>query len=176
VSSPTAFVYSTYIKTTPGRLWAALTEPELTLQYWGVALHSDWQAGSPLVWGDDPDDRPDDTVVLEADPPRRLSYVWHNYQPAHAELFGWDEAELARLRQQPLSKVTFDIEPQGSGPAVKLTVIHDGFEPGSFMLEACSGRRPESGGWPEVIANLKTLLETGSTLRSDAVTASSQKS
>lgn len=48
---------------------------------------------------------------------------------------------------------------------MKLTVTHDGFEPGSEMLEAVSGRKPPSGGWPELLGNLKTLLETGETLR-----------
>jgi uncharacterized protein YndB with AHSA1/START domain len=100
--------------------------------------------------------------VLEAEPFRRLSYSWHTYQPEHAELFGWSAERLAELRKEPRSKVTFEIEPvQG---AVKLTVIHDGFTPGSEMLEACSGRKPESGGWPQLLADLKTLLETGRTL------------
>ena len=156
----TEFVYSTYIRTTPEELWAALTEPELMLRYWGVALRSDWTVGAPIQWRDEPSE--DDTVVLESVEHRRLSYVWHNYQPEHAEIFGWDDARLAELRSQPLSKVTFDIEPIGD--SVKLTVTHDGFDPGSEMLEACSGRRPESGGWPEVVAKLKTMLETGSTL------------
>lgn len=105
-------------------------------QYWGVALHSDWQPGSPIGWRDGPD--PDDTVVLEADRPRRLSYTWHNYQPEHAARFGWDDARLAELRQEPLTKVTFDIEPYGS--TVKLTVTHQAFIAGSEMLRAVSGR------------------------------------
>jgi DNA-binding transcriptional ArsR family regulator/uncharacterized protein YndB with AHSA1/START domain len=170
--SETEFVYSTYIKTTPEKLWAALTQPAVTLQYWGIALYSDWRVGSPVKWSTDgskdaaravtsePDE--EDSVVLEAVPYQRLSYTWHNYQPEHAELFGWDAAYLAELRTQPLSKVTFEIEQRG--PAVKLTVIHDGFEPGSEMLEACSGRKPQTGGWPELIADLKSLLETGDTM------------
>jgi uncharacterized protein YndB with AHSA1/START domain/DNA-binding transcriptional ArsR family regulator len=179
--SETEFVYSTYIKTTPEKLWAALTEPAVMLRYWGVALYSDWEVGSVVRWRSDgsketgraiasePDD--DDTLVLESIPYRRLSYTWHNYQPEHAELFGWDAAYLAELRTQPLSKVTFEIEP--CGPAVKLTVIHHGFEPGSEMLEACSGRKPQSGGWPELLADLKSLLETGDTMHiRDAVTSS----
>jgi uncharacterized protein YndB with AHSA1/START domain len=100
--------------------------------------------------------------VLEAEPFRRLSYSWHNYQPEHAELFGWSAERLAELRKEPRSKATFEIEPVEG--AVKLTVIHDGFAPGSEMLEACSGRKPESGGWPQLLADLKSLLETGRTL------------
>jgi uncharacterized protein YndB with AHSA1/START domain/DNA-binding transcriptional ArsR family regulator len=160
----TEFVYSTYIKTTPERLWAALTEPAFTRQYWGAAVHSDWNVGSPVLWETDADDEPRDLdqVVLEAEPYRRLSYTWHNYQPAHAELFGWSDEHFAELVKEKRSKVTFEIEPVGS--AVKLTVTHDGFEPGSEMLEACSGRKPQSGGWPELLSSLKTLLETGDVL------------
>src|SRR5262245_50356818 len=60
------FVYSTFINTTPERVWHALTTPEVMLQYWGVALHSDWKPGSRVQWRDEPDDV-EDTVVLEAD-------------------------------------------------------------------------------------------------------------
>jgi DNA-binding transcriptional ArsR family regulator/uncharacterized protein YndB with AHSA1/START domain len=163
----TEFVYSTYIKATPEQVWQALTTPAFTLRYWGAALHSDWRVGSPILsqeGGGEPRDL--DQTVLESDPYRRLSYTWTNYQPKHAEIFGWTDEELAQLVKQPRSKVTFDIEPAGQ-MVVKLTVTHDGFEPGSEMLEAVSGRKPPSGGWPEVLANLKTLLETGKTLHAE---------
>jgi uncharacterized protein YndB with AHSA1/START domain/DNA-binding transcriptional ArsR family regulator len=156
-----SFVYSTYIRTTPEALWAALTDPEIMKQYWGVALRSDWTPGATVQWGDAPSE--DDTVVLEVIRHRRLSYTWHNYQPEHAQLFGWDEARLATLRQEPASKVTFEIEPVGD--AVKLTVVHDGFASDTEMLRAASGRKPESGGWPALLAKLKTLLETGDTFQ-----------
>jgi uncharacterized protein YndB with AHSA1/START domain/DNA-binding transcriptional ArsR family regulator len=161
----TEFVYATYIRTTPRELWEALTTPTFTLRYWGAALHSDWQVGSPILWQSGPDGEPEDLdqVVLESNPYRRLSYTWHNYQPEHAELFGWTDERFAQLVMEKRSRVTFDIEPV-SDSAVKLTVIHDGFEPGSEMLQACSGRKAESGGWPELLGNLKTLLETGDTL------------
>lgn len=160
----TEFVYSTYIKTTPEQLWAALTEPAFTLRYWGAALHSDWQVGSPVLWQTGADGEPKDLdqVVLEAVPHRRLSYTWHAFQPEHADLFGWTAERFAELVQERRSRVTFEIEPAGA--AVKLTVTHDGFEPGSEMLQAVSGRKPETGGWPQLLANLKTLLETGETL------------
>jgi uncharacterized protein YndB with AHSA1/START domain/DNA-binding transcriptional ArsR family regulator len=167
---PTEFVYVTYIKTTPEQLWAALTDPAFTMRYWGAGLHSDWQVGSKVLWQSDPDGEPEDQdqVVLESDPPRRLSYSWHNYQEAHSELFGWSEDQLVELRKESRARVTFEIEPFDS--AVELRVVHDGFEPGSQMLEACSGRLPQTGGWPEVIASLKSLLETGEPLRSLAAT------
>ena len=162
----TEFVYTTFIKTTPERLWHALTDPAFTKRYWGVGLHSDWRAGSPVLWEEGSDEPPRDldNVVLEAEPYRRLSYTWHTYQPKHAELFGWSEERLAELQREPRSRVRFEIEP--AGDAVKLTVVHDGFPPGSAMLEAVSGRTEKTGGWPEVLSNLKTLLETGDTIRS----------
>ena len=159
------FVYVTYIKTTPEQLWQALTNPAFTMRYWGVGLHSDWKKGSTIRWQSGPDGEPKDLddVVLEAEPYRRLAYTWHNYQPEHADFFGWSDEYLAELQKEPLTKVTFDLEP--GGPAVKLTVTHDGFESDSEMLQAVSGRKQQSGGWPEVLAGLKTLLETGDVLQ-----------
>jgi uncharacterized protein YndB with AHSA1/START domain/DNA-binding transcriptional ArsR family regulator len=160
----TSFVYVTYIKTTPERLWQALTEPAFTLRYWNVALQSDWQVGSQVLWKDGPDGefKDLDTFVLEAKPYERLSYTWHNYQPAHQRLFGWSDERLAELQREQRSKVTFDIEPVDG--MVKLTVLHDGFEGDTEMLQACSGRKAKSGGWPQLIASLKTMLETGDPL------------
>src|SRR5919204_926117 len=69
------FVYTTYIRTTPERLWQALTDPAFTSRYWGATFETDWQPGSTMRWElfgvtiDDPEQ-----VVVEADPPRRLSY------------------------------------------------------------------------------------------------------
>lgn len=153
------FVYVTYIQTTPEKLWQALTDPAFTVRYWGAELESDWQVGSPVLLRQKPfwdEYRDVDQVVLESDPYRRLSYRWHNYQPEFAEMFGWTDERLAELRKEQVSKVTFDIEPAGS--AVKLTVIHDDFEPGSEMLDSVSQ------GWPQILSNLKSLLETGETL------------
>jgi uncharacterized protein YndB with AHSA1/START domain len=95
-------------------------------------------------------------VILESDPYRRLAYTWHNFTPELAEAFGFTDEFLDRVASEPRSKVTFDIE--SLGQTVKLTVVHDGFEPGSAVLESISG------GWPAILANLKTLLETGETL------------
>lgn len=155
------FVYATYIRTTPEELWRALTDPAFTVRYWGVGLVSDWQVGSPVLWRYAPDEEPRDLgeVVLESDPPRRLAYTWHNYQPEHADFFGWSPEYFAELVKEKISRVAFEIEPNGS--TVKLTVIHDGFESETEMLKAVSGQKKESGGWPEILANLKTLLETG---------------
>ena len=92
-------------------------------------------------------------MVLESDPYRRLSYRWHNYQREHMEMFGWSEETFARLITEPPSKVTFELEPVG--PVVKLVVTHDDFEGETEMLEGVRD------GWPAILSNLKTLLETG---------------
>jgi uncharacterized protein YndB with AHSA1/START domain/DNA-binding transcriptional ArsR family regulator len=162
MSESPVFVYATYIATTPQRLWQALTDPAFTRRYWGgTALQSDWQVGSKVLWEEGaggPKDHGD--VVLAADPPRRLSYTWHGFQPQHAEFFGWTEEEFARRRAERPSRVSFDIEPHGD-TAVRLTVTHDDFEPDGLMYRAISGQLPPSGGWPELLADLKTFLETG---------------
>ncbi|MEV5691292.1 ArsR/SmtB family transcription factor [Micromonospora globbae] len=168
VESPT-FVYTTYINTTPERLWAALTEPAFTRRYWGgVALKSDWRAGSPVLWQDAPGGEFRDLGqrVLVAEPYRRLSYSWHGFQPEHAAHFGWSEEELSARLGERRSKVTFEIEPYGA--AVRLTVVHDDFSPDSEMHRAISGQLDGSGGWPELLASLKTLLETGAPLPESA--------
>jgi uncharacterized protein YndB with AHSA1/START domain/DNA-binding transcriptional ArsR family regulator len=154
----TEFVYVTYIHTTPEKLWRALTDPTFTLRYWGIGMQSDWKVGSPIrmQWGPGQEFRDVDQVVLEAEPHRRLSYRWHNYQREHAELFGWSDETFAELIKEPLSRVTFDLELFGE--AVKLTVVHDGFQPDSEMLKGVRD------GWPAILSNLKTLLETSETL------------
>ncbi|WP_256789882.1 SRPBCC family protein [Frankia sp. AvcI1] len=155
--SSTEFVYTTYIRTTPPGLWQALTDPAITLRYWGATLESDWQVGSPVVWRQsgvtiaDPEQ-----VVLAADPPRRLAYTWHTFTPELAAAFGFADEFLATVRAERRSRVVFDLEPVGG--TVRLTVVHTDFDPGSTVLEAISG------GWPAILSNLKTLLETGQTL------------
>jgi uncharacterized protein YndB with AHSA1/START domain/DNA-binding transcriptional ArsR family regulator len=156
-----SFVYTTYIRTTPERLWQALTDPAFTERYWGVALESDWNAGSTITlhqWGltiADPEQ-----VVLESQPYRRLSYTWHTFTPEWRETarkrVGFSEEFLDRIATERRSKATFEIEDLGE--LVKLTVIHDGFDASSEVLETISQ------GWPHVLSNLKTLLETGETL------------
>ena len=148
------FVYTTYIKTTPEQLWRALTEPAFTQRYWNTTFTTDWAPGSAMTWDNhgvvitDPGQ-----VVLESDPYRRLSYTWHTITPELGKRFDWDEGFTGKLAAEPRSKVTFDIEP--AGELVKLTVVHDGFEPGSEVAGMIST------GWPHLIASLKTLLETG---------------
>jgi DNA-binding transcriptional ArsR family regulator/uncharacterized protein YndB with AHSA1/START domain len=165
-SDQTTFVYTTYIHATPERVWQGLTDPTFTERYWrhpksgGVSYRTDWQKGSffelaydqvGLVVSDPAQ------VILESDPHRRLAYTWHTFTPEWAAAHGFDETTAADWRAESRSKVAFDIEEVGEG-VVKLTVVHDGFAPGSAVLEGVRG------GWPAVISSLKTLLETGSAL------------
>ena len=155
------FVYTTYIRTTPQRLWQALTEPAFTRRYWGVALESDWKPGSTLTWRQNGVTTADpEQLVLESEPYRRLAYTWHTFTPEWAEMAGFDGERLGTMAAEPRSKVTFDLEP--AGDTVRLTVVHDGFQPGSAVLSNISE------GWPELLSSLKTLLETGAPLPADA--------
>ena len=164
----TKFVYTTYIHATPEKVWQGLTDPAFTKQYWrhptagGVEMQTDWKKGSTydvtyeqsgLVISHP------EQVILESDPYRRLAYTWHTFTPEWAAAHGIDQTLAAEWGAEPRSRVAFDIEDAGSG-VVKLTVVHDGFEPGSAVLQGVSG------GWPAVISALKTLLETGSALPS----------
>jgi uncharacterized protein YndB with AHSA1/START domain len=152
-----SFVYTTYIQTTPERLWQALTEPAFTERYWAITFDSDWKPGSTMTWHTrglkiaDPEQ-----VVVESEPYRRLSYTWHTFTPEWAESLDLTDDARDRLAAEPRSKVTFEIEPLDE--QVKLTVIHDDLEPGGMTGSLISQ------GWPRVLANLKTLLETGDTL------------
>jgi DNA-binding transcriptional ArsR family regulator/uncharacterized protein YndB with AHSA1/START domain len=164
----TTFVYTTYIQATPEKVWQGLTDRAFTKQYWrhpsagGVEMRTDWKKGSTydityeesgLVVSDP------EQVILESDPYRRLAYTWHTFTPEWAAAHGVDEDLAAEWGAEPRSKVAFDIEDGGNG-VVKLTVVHDGFEPGSAVLQGVSG------GWPAVISALKTLVETGSPMPS----------
>ncbi|HTF10504.1 MAG TPA: SRPBCC domain-containing protein, partial [Asanoa sp.] len=152
------FVYTTYINTTPEQLWQALTDPAFTNRYWGTGFDTDWTVGSPVVWTFEGGRIADpEQVVLESDPYRRLSYTWHTFTDEWAKASGIAEADRAAFAAEPRSKVTFELEPAGA--AVRLTVIHDGFTPGSAVLKTINS------GWPQILAGLKTLLETGGILQ-----------
>jgi uncharacterized protein YndB with AHSA1/START domain len=136
------FVYVTYIRTTPEKLWSALTEDaEFMRQYWfGNHCESEWTAGSSwkLVSGDG--QLLDAGEIIEAVPPRRLVIRWqHQYKP--------------ELKAEGDSCCTMELEP--SGEAVKLSITHTIERDPSKLIAAVSG------GWPKVISNLKSLLETG---------------
>lgn len=135
------FVYVTYIRTTPQALWAALTTPEFMARYWfGMKIDTDWTAGAPWRLVSAEGQVLDGGEVLECDPPRRLLLKWrHERRP--------------ELAAEGYALCAIDLEPQDG--AVKLTVTHAMERPGSRLIEAVSG------GWPRILSNLKSLLETG---------------
>jgi uncharacterized protein YndB with AHSA1/START domain len=137
-----SFVYVTYIESSPERVWAALTDADLTAEYWGHANVSDWQAGSAWEHRRVDGSGIADVVgtVLESTPPCRLTITF--------------DAPGQTPPNGP-SKVTFDIEPFHE--IVRLTVTH-------VNLPDDNAVNAVSAGWPAVCANLKSLLETGHVL------------
>lgn len=137
------FVYVTLIAASPARVWEALTTAEFTRQYWhSTRVQSDWQEGGDIVFmvdGDDGERVGCEGKLLKVDFPTELSYTWSF--PGNSEL----------ADEEP-SRVSFQLEPVGEH--TKLTVVHDQFPAQSKMLGLVSG------GWPYVLAGLKTLLET----------------
>ena len=137
-------VFEIYIKTTPERLWQAITDPELRSKYtFGVAVHSDWTPGSRYEGV--PRQAPGITICegenLEVDPPRRLVQSFRAL---------WSDD----VKREGTSRVTWEIEPIGD--SCRLTVTHD---------QLREGAPPEIyGGWPMVLSGLKTWLETGELL------------
>lgn len=149
------YVYVTYIATTPQKAWQALVDADLMREWWvdpatGLARVnvSDWQAGSPWAHTRTDGSGTVDIVgqVVENTPPCRLVLTWA--RPA-------DGAVASRH-----SRVTFEIEPYGDA-IVRLTVTHDDLLSDPAMLSGISG------GWPKVLSNLKTFLETGRGLPQD---------
>jgi uncharacterized protein YndB with AHSA1/START domain len=142
------FVYVTYIRTTPEKLWSALTEDvEFMKQYWfGVHCESQWTSGSSWKMVH-PDGRILDAgEIVAAEPPRRL-------------VIRWQHQDKPELKAEGESLCTMELEP--SGPAVKLSITHTIEREPSKLIEAVSG------GWPKIISNLKSLLETGSAVLND---------
>jgi uncharacterized protein YndB with AHSA1/START domain len=134
------FVYVTYIAATPEKVWEALTSKDISARYWfGYNVNSDWTLNSSFALKDSEGRTMDDGVILESDPPHRLSYSWH---PQYADF----------SHERP-SRVTFVIE-QLTGQ-VRLTITHEDFDEGSKVFESISG------GWPMVLSSLKTFLESG---------------
>ena len=151
------FVYTIYIKSTPKKLWRALTQPSLTKQWWTISMKSDWRVGSTYVLRQgratiaDPE-----MVVLASEPGLRLSYTWHTFSREWAGENGFDEELRAAFAAERRSVVTFTI--QRVQKSVALTVEHGGFDPSSRVLDAVTQ------GWPPLLSSLKTLLETGEPL------------
>src|SRR3954462_953048 len=104
------FVYTTYIRTTPQRLWQALTDPAFTGRYWDITFESDFKPGSPMTWHQRGVATADaEQVVLESAPYNRLAYTWHSFPPEWAAAFDVEDDRRERLAAERRSKVTFDI-------------------------------------------------------------------
>ncbi len=141
------FVYVTYIRTTPEKLWSALTDGEFMQQYWlGNHCESRWTAGSSWKLLSPDGQILDAGEIVEAEPPRRL-------------VIRWQHQKRPELNAEGPSLCTIELEPSGS--AVKLSIVHTIEREPSKLIEAVSG------GWPKVISNLKSLLETGAPVLQD---------
>ncbi len=148
------FVYVTYIRTTPVKLWEALTKPELTRQFWGGIINrSDWTSGSKWEHVNEADSDPIYVFgeVLESNPPTRLVMTW--VDPDDVK-----DASVVTLELQPIDDL------------VRLTVIHGDFKDGSAMQSRISK------GWPLVLSSLKSFIETGSGIDIMQTSASAKKS
>jgi uncharacterized protein YndB with AHSA1/START domain len=156
MSDTADFVYTTYINTTPERLWHAITDPAFSQRYLGHAMESDWKKGSSYIWVDHGlrIEHPEQ-VILESDPYRRLAFTFHTFVPELSSAVpALSKETVASAAAQRRSKVSFDIEPNGD--QVKLTVIHGDFGPDSVI------RPMISEGWTVKLNNLKTGLEAAS--------------
>ena len=144
IMAESQFVYVTYIRTTPEKLWKALTEPEFTRRYWmATTQESEWKPGASwkILFADGR--MADSGEIDEIDPPRRLALKWRN------EIF-------PEMTAEGYSRLTYELEL--TGEAVKLTVTHTMDKSESKFIKAVSG------GWPMILSGLKSLLETGKSL------------
>lgn len=146
MSQPARHVYQVYIRTTPEKLWRAITDGAMTKQYFfgAVLQNGDRLAvGAPMTYIDGDGDVMTDGIVLELDPPRKLVQSWVGGSCSEGE-------------PDAASRVTWEITPFGE--ACKLTVVH---EHADENTETAKGT---VNGWPIVLSGLKTLVETGTPL------------
>jgi uncharacterized protein YndB with AHSA1/START domain/DNA-binding transcriptional ArsR family regulator len=135
-------VYEIYIRTTPERLWEAITDPDIRSKYnFGAGVESAWTAGAPLRMGAPGDTLLGEGEVLEADPPRRL---------VHTMTALWSDD----VKREGATRVTWTIDVVGD--SCHLTVTHDQLRDGA--------NDQLFGGWPMILSGLKTWLETGQLL------------
>lgn len=138
------FVYVTYIKASPEKIWEALTSSAFTRQYWfNTDMKTDWKVGSPITYV--MNGKPNvEGKVLAFDRPKLLSYTFRDIN--------------GEASSEPPTKVTIELEPEAGTETVRLTVTHTDFV-------ADSKHRPSiAQGWPAVLSGLKSLLETGKAL------------
>jgi uncharacterized protein YndB with AHSA1/START domain len=147
-SDESSFVYVTFIRTTPEKLWSALTDGNQMKEYWfGMHFETEWRTGAEwrMIF---PDGRVADTgEILELDRPRRIRLKWRNeFRP--------------ELKAEGFALCTIEIEPYGD--AVRLSITHAIEREESKFIQAVSG------GWPKILSNLKSLLETGQVVLTEA--------
>jgi uncharacterized protein YndB with AHSA1/START domain/DNA-binding transcriptional ArsR family regulator len=143
LESPMEKVFEIYIRTTPERLWEAITDPEIRSKYnFGASVTSDWKVGSPYVMGVDKTSMLlGEGEILEVDPPRRLVHTMNAL---------WSD----EVKSEGATRVTWEIEPIAD--SCRLTVTHDQLREGA--------NDQLYGGWPMILSGLKTWLETGELL------------
>ena len=136
-----AFVYTLYIAASPDAVWNGLIDQDVTKEYWGHHNRSDWKPGSRWEHVRVDGSGKVDIVgkVVEIDPPRRLVTTWASPESENDP--------------EKVSRVTYELAPAGAD--TKLTVTHSELEADSGMLAGITA------GWPAVLSNLKTRLETG---------------
>src|SRR6202051_2826883 len=148
------FVHTPYIETTAEKLWHALTDGDFTERYWfGHRVTSDWTVGSPYKFASQGKPSVEGKVLI-SDPPKKLAYTW--------------DACSADAKRERTSRFPSATDPRGT--VVKLTVTHDDLDEGGKTL------RDISGGWPMVIASLKSMLETGRELPAELHAAVRERS
>lgn len=138
------FVYATHIRTTPERLWQALTQPDFTRRYWlETTPESTWKPGAS--WAEE---IPDGTATITGGIVKRD-------RPQHP-VFSWRSEAKREEETESYSQAAYELE--NLGDSGKLTLIPEIDKPASTLL------RDVSGGWPPVLASLKGLMETGEPL------------
>ena len=147
-SAESRYVYVTFIRTTPEKLWSALTDAEQMKEYWfGMKIETDWRTGAgwEMVF---PDGRVADTgEILELERPKRIRLKWRN-------------EFMPELKAEGFTLCTIEIEPYGD--AVRLSITHTMERADSKFIEAVAG------GWPKILSNLKSFLETGNVVLTKA--------
>jgi uncharacterized protein YndB with AHSA1/START domain len=134
------FVYVTFIRATPEKVWEAITRADLTEKYWfGYRVSAEGKPGDRLTAMSPAGQKAHDDPILESDPPRRLVYGW---KPLYKD-----------VPNERASRVTFELK--SIKGQTRLTVTHDDFDEGSRIFEMISS------GWPAVMSSLKSFLETG---------------
>ncbi len=130
-------VYVSQIRTTPAKLWEALTQPEFIRQYWfGSENRSTWKEGDPIEGLNDEGQLEWKGTILKSVPESEVVFTFDH------------------LAEEPPSRVTFKLDPQAAG-MVQLTITHDEFQ------EVSPIRERVKNGWPKIVEGIKSLLETG---------------